>query len=520
MKIRNKLEIRLGRTTYILLFIVITCSYFVFALPVPHGVEGIIYELDGITQVRKGIDFYVHNIDEGHIVSGKTGHGSSGRYSVALKGNDGDQVILKAWNKYNQANISFSLDGMMYHVNLLLNMTYPPIKPNITSYPITNATEGQTYSYDVEAFDENEDVLEYSLIVSPENMNINQSEGLITWIPAQEDIGNISVVVEVSDGDLTDQQEFTIYVYENSDEEDDDDKENGNPNSNEEHEKNNKKDSSGGGGGGSSFNKQLAEGKLKQGNKKVKLKIKELKERPKNIQKISRRVYKYLSIEDLSNADAEEISIDFKVDLKWLSERGLRDHDIVLSRYTKEGWKDLETRDVKKDAKFVYYIAKTPGLSYFAITVKEGVFVDEEIEYSSSNIKEPFHISGIFYDSNSRQVEEGTKFWIENVENNEVVSGKTGIGPNTGGFAVIMYGEEGDELKIQIENADKIFTERLKENRNLDLIIKKKKGLFGMTGAAILENISIDKGIMRVSVLIVIIILSLIFIRFKYNEDD
>src|SRR3989338_679550 len=82
----------------LVLLLILVLINIAYALPVPHGVDGIIYELDGITQVRKGIDFYVHNLNNGHMISDKTGYGSPGRYSAAIKGNDGNIIVVKAWN--------------------------------------------------------------------------------------------------------------------------------------------------------------------------------------------------------------------------------------------------------------------------------------------------------------------------------------------------------------------------------------------------------------------------------------
>ena len=119
----------------ILIGISILHSSSVNAIPVPMGIDGTIYDLDGMVQVRSGIDFSVTNANNGQTASGKTGHGSSGRYSVSLNGNLGDAITVSAWNKYNNINATMQLLGVMRNVNLFLNMTYPPYAPNITSIP-------------------------------------------------------------------------------------------------------------------------------------------------------------------------------------------------------------------------------------------------------------------------------------------------------------------------------------------------------------------------------------------------
>lgn len=82
--------------------------------------------------------------------------------------------------------------------------------PIINSIPVTGVTVGETYVYDVEATDPNDDTLIYSLTVKPMGMTINPATGLIEWSPTAE--GNYAVVVKVSDGALDIIQSFTIVV--------------------------------------------------------------------------------------------------------------------------------------------------------------------------------------------------------------------------------------------------------------------------------------------------------------------
>jgi len=83
--------------------------------------------------------------------------------------------------------------------------------PTITSAPITSATVGKLYSYDVDVDDPNDDVLSYSLIIKPSGMEIAPN-GFISWIPTES--GNFDVKIEVSDGEFSDTQSFTIAVQE------------------------------------------------------------------------------------------------------------------------------------------------------------------------------------------------------------------------------------------------------------------------------------------------------------------
>jgi VCBS repeat-containing protein len=83
--------------------------------------------------------------------------------------------------------------------------------PEITSTPVTVATEEVEYTYTVVADDIDGDTLEFSLTANPEGMVINSTSGTITWTPANN-VDEGVVTVEVTDGQATDTQSFTITV--------------------------------------------------------------------------------------------------------------------------------------------------------------------------------------------------------------------------------------------------------------------------------------------------------------------
>ena len=86
--------------------------------------------------------------------------------------------------------------------------------PVITSAPVTTATVGALYTYDVDSADPDvADTLTYSLTTKPDDMTINSATGLIQWKPTQ--VGDNKVVVNVADSNSTpalDTQSFTITV--------------------------------------------------------------------------------------------------------------------------------------------------------------------------------------------------------------------------------------------------------------------------------------------------------------------
>ena len=85
--------------------------------------------------------------------------------------------------------------------------------PSITTAPVTTATAGVAYSYDVNATDPDGDTLTYSLTQAPGGMVINPSNGLIAWTPSSGQTGSQAVAVRVADpGGLAATQSFSIAV--------------------------------------------------------------------------------------------------------------------------------------------------------------------------------------------------------------------------------------------------------------------------------------------------------------------
>ena len=86
--------------------------------------------------------------------------------------------------------------------------------PRFTSAPVTTATVGALYTYDVDSEDPDAgDTLTYSLTAKPADMTINSTTGLIQWKPTQ--VGDNKVAVKVADSNSTpalDTQSFTIKV--------------------------------------------------------------------------------------------------------------------------------------------------------------------------------------------------------------------------------------------------------------------------------------------------------------------
>src|SRR6185369_6316521 len=76
-----------------------------------------------------------------------------------------------------------------------------PNQPQITSTPITVASEGVVYSYNVTAIamGNGNSIASYALAVKPNGMNINPATGTITWTPDYSQSGNMNVTVRKTD---------------------------------------------------------------------------------------------------------------------------------------------------------------------------------------------------------------------------------------------------------------------------------------------------------------------------------
>lgn len=98
-------------------------------------------------------------------------------------------------------------DTLSYYINV----TATNSAPNITSTPVTTASEDIQYSYQVVASDPNGDAIIYSLDSKPQNMSIS-STGLISWTPLQSNVGSHSIVVKVSDNKVSTTQSYILVV--------------------------------------------------------------------------------------------------------------------------------------------------------------------------------------------------------------------------------------------------------------------------------------------------------------------
>lgn len=121
----------------------------------------------------------------------------SNTYSISntIYGNSGNyHVVLIATDR-----AGYSTGDTL---SLTVNSNNPPNNhaPVITSSPLTNVDEGNTYNYHVTAVDADHDTLTYSLPIAPSWLSINSATGLISGIaPLVSSNTAYNIIVGVSD---------------------------------------------------------------------------------------------------------------------------------------------------------------------------------------------------------------------------------------------------------------------------------------------------------------------------------
>ncbi|HDK26432.1 MAG TPA: hypothetical protein ENG48_04995, partial [Candidatus Atribacteria bacterium] len=105
--------------------------------------------------------------------------------------------------------VALSIGGCLNLENIFPFLNRAPV---IVSDPINTIKENDLYSYQIAAEDPDGDKLTYSLALNPEGMDIDSENGLITWIPNNNQIGVHQVIIEITDGQHSVQQDFEIEV--------------------------------------------------------------------------------------------------------------------------------------------------------------------------------------------------------------------------------------------------------------------------------------------------------------------
>jgi PGF-pre-PGF domain-containing protein len=246
---------------------------------------------------------------------------------------------------------------------------------------------GSTLEFTVSASDGDADPLIFSASGLPSGATFNTSSRTFKWTPSASQTGMYSVSFKVSDGELNDYQKIAVTAREPSIP--------------------GPTGGSSGGGGGSSMssgekyeNVELKDYSIKYVMKdtetvynftkdnsiitkvtlitrlnggQTKTVVETLKGTSTLVNKaapgiVYRNVNIWVGDEKFSPASISDASITFQVKKEWISGNSVDPASIKLLRYAGGAWSQLPTTKTDEDETYIYYRAKTPAFSTFAIS--------------------------------------------------------------------------------------------------------------------------------------------------------
>ncbi|WP_185906572.1 choice-of-anchor A family protein [Teredinibacter haidensis] len=126
--------------------------------------------------------------------------GAVGEYTVAIKVSDGKSAITQSYTLAVESALEDSGAGINNY-------------PQIVSQPLTEIVSGEEYGYQVEATDPDGDALTYELLSATVADASLSPEGALLWNTATSDIGIQNFSVQVSDGQLSVIQTWSVKVW-------------------------------------------------------------------------------------------------------------------------------------------------------------------------------------------------------------------------------------------------------------------------------------------------------------------
>ncbi|WP_292389068.1 TIGR04279 domain-containing protein [Methanosarcina sp. UBA5] len=94
-------------------------------------------------------------------------------------------------------------------------------------------------------------------------------------------------------------------------------------------------------------------------------------------------IYKYLNIR-IGNSDfanlknIENATVGFKVSKEWINENNINTDSLTLQHFSDKKWNSLPTTKINEDKEYIYFEAKPPSFSPFAITAQKNALMLEE----------------------------------------------------------------------------------------------------------------------------------------------
>ncbi len=115
--------------------------------------------------------------------------------------------------------------------------------------------------------------------------------------------------------------------------------------------------------------------------------------------------YHNIDLGRIENGDLAGATIKFKAEKKWIADNGGDRNKVVIMRYH-DSWMALETIPIGEDDEYVFFSARTPGFSTFAITMG----LEEEVVPVEVQTPEPV-IEEVVVDEVVPEPEEETSYW-------------------------------------------------------------------------------------------------------------
>ena len=130
----------------VLVIVVVMGALPAYAQLIPHGISGIVYMSDSVTEAPWGTSFSVNDTTSGDYIAGTTGAGPhGGGYSVTINGTDGDTVIIRAWNVTHYGETTVILAGDMAGIDVIINKTGADITPPASVSNLDEIDKGTTW---------------------------------------------------------------------------------------------------------------------------------------------------------------------------------------------------------------------------------------------------------------------------------------------------------------------------------------------------------------------------------------
>lgn len=446
------------------------------ALPIPKGIEGRIYYLDGLSEVFPGIQVEIKNLDTGESIISVTGKGTSGRYSASIPWDNGANIKVIAGTPHNNVSRNITLQGVMRNVDLYLDITSDWQPPIIISEPVIVVNAPHTYEYEV-VLSWIESNASFEIVNGPQGMSFN--DNILTWNTHPSNTGTHSVKIRVVDRyGFFDEQEFLVEVLRP-----------GQPARPTPPPRVGSRSISTGStqiaasqgieveeftgneinvGKDSSPVKEL----VLEGRPNINIDVTSMNSPIQGVPRINRLGYSYLLIRP-SEEVFSEARIIFGVKKDWLEERNVFPQEIVLAKFVGREWVDIPTTIHGSNGEEYLFEAVSPGLSFFAITILDSAKPSLP-EARITLIKEPFVIFGELFPG--FKIEEVPLLMIRNLGTGEEFTPEIRQFP--GGilrYQATLHGSKGDVVSIKTGlNGREVYEEAILESSLLekDLFLK------------------------------------------------